>query len=180
MRLITDSSRIFELVARVKTVATSPVGINSDWLNSSGNLALVETSVGRFDLPQMPRLARALATLNVSRIVGIVNDDIEAVPGGLVYEFDATPEGIDEFDLEFTGLNAVLLPDVGLAFSAICTVEDFHIIAGPEGFLREYAWDPESDTSLQTIRSDFDEQFSREAFHSTAALQARKLMAWID
>lgn len=155
-----------------QAVADGPADLSPDWLGIGGRVAIAEESGRLLEVDQCARLEDALHAVGIRRLVAVSNEPLLA--SEMVYELDATREDLVAFSEEFSGVNALLVPAESLDVAILCTVDDFHLVAGSTDFVRRYAGD------LVTIRREFV-TFADEHFEAMRPLLRRavRYMDWI-
>jgi hypothetical protein len=78
-----------------------------------------------------------LRTAFVRRLIVISNDPL--VGEDLVYELSISAEDLAAFSWEFSGINALLLPQSGIELAVLFSTDDYYLVAGTRQFVTDYA-----------------------------------------
>lgn len=155
-----------------QTVADGPAELSSEWLADAGRVAVAEESGRLLEADQCMRLAAACRAAELTQLMAVSNDPL--VDDDLVYSLDASEEDLMAFSDEFSGINALLVPTGSLDVAVLCTVDDFHLVAGSRDFVQSYAGD------IAALRREFL-KFADEHFEVMQPLlhRAARYMDWI-
>lgn len=164
---------IAEVAARRNTVVTGPDDFSDVWLNRGQRVALPEEAPAHLDSDHCQRLARALSPMGVNELVAITNDPL--IDDDEVSELTAHEDDLAAFSWEFSGLGTLLLPRNGVELAVLCSVDDYHLVAGPRAFVTGYAGD------LHAARSEYLEYIDLHFdFMQPVLRNAAKYMDWIE
>jgi len=122
-----------------QAVADGPADLSADWLGVDGRVAVAEESGRLLEIDHCARLEAAFRSVGIHQLIAVSNDPLLAED--LVYNLDAAKEDLAAFSDEFSGINALLVPAHSVDVAVLCTVDDFHLVAGSPGFVLSYAGD---------------------------------------
>jgi hypothetical protein len=131
-----DSLSIADAVARRQIVADGPGGLNESWLREGERVAMPEESGRHLEEDECSRLAAALHIAGVHELTAIANDPL--VLDEIVYALTASAADLAVFSAKFGGINALLLPRIGTDLAVLFSTDDYHLVAGPRGFVTSY------------------------------------------
>jgi len=164
---------IAEASARKHVVAAGPNDLHEAWLDNGKRVAIPEVTGGHLDPDHCQRLVSVLNRAGEDSLIAITNDPL--VDDDEVYELSAHEDDLSTFSWELAGLDALLLPRTGTEFAVVCSVDDFHLVAGPRQFVIDYVGDLSAARTefLEAIETHFD-------LMQPTLRKAAKYMNWIE
>jgi len=139
---VKDPALIADARARATSRIDGPVDVADAWLATVSGVALIEESGRSPDDDQSPRLAGALRSIAMGRLLAVATEDLNGTDD--VYSLAASAADLDAFAYARSGLNYALIPVAGIDWVVLCTVNDYLLVAGARRFVVGYAGDPGS------------------------------------
>jgi len=149
-KIINDPVILQDMAQRVQLATPDSYHLSPEWVTKSGLRVLGEFNGGQDAArDRRSRLSATCKQFGIGHLIGVSNDHALTKTSKFVRAdnftsallISADEAGLYEFDEHYYGLNTVLLPESGLAFIFVLTVDDFTLVAGSVEFLRSYFGD---------------------------------------
>ena len=132
MKIISDTALIQSLLSKVENVLDPPWHLESAWLRRENWLAVPVEKGRHFEEPAAETVSRALQDIGCNECFAVATELMGGYPSA--YTLPPTKEELIALSVECAGVNFALI-DENLAFTILCTTEDYNLVAGPPDFV---------------------------------------------